>query len=229
MGQKLGVHFDCDGIIADTEPMHYQARAEAFATLGLTLSREDYIEKGMSRHFSNFLGATIPVENLAPAKYEEFYRSVIQANYRRLRREALQAIPGAQELVCRMAAAGFIIGVVSTQPRDVVLEVLEKSSGEAAKLFRVVQSGERIARNKPAPDVYLITASKLGLEPRYCTAIEDSPSGVTFARAAGMACIARRNEWASDTSLVSAGAHCCVSSYDMLTGPFVRALINQHQ
>ena len=229
MNKTLGVIFDCDGIVADTEPMHYQARVEAFNTLGLTLSRQEYIEKGMSRHFADFLGATVPLDTLAPTQYEEFYRSVIQANYLRLRRVALQPILGAKDFVCRMAAAGFTIGVASTQPRDVVLEVLEKSIGEAARLFQIVQSGEGLAHNKPAPDVYLVTAQKLCLNPSCCVAIEDSPSGVRSARAAGMACIARRNEWASDASLVRAGATLLVPDYNMLTSSFVQDFISENQ
>lgn len=99
-------------------------------------------------------------------------------------------IPGALDAVRRVAAA-YPLGLASSSNRELIEAVLE--AGGIAGLFRAVVSSEEVARGKPAPDVYLEAAQRLGTAPSACAAVEDSHNGIRSAKAAGMACVAIPN------------------------------------
>jgi beta-phosphoglucomutase-like phosphatase (HAD superfamily) len=84
-------------------------------------------------------------------------------------------------------------------------------------LFEVTVSSEEVARGKPAPDVYLETARRLGTEPRECAAVEDSANGIRSARAAGMRVVAIPNRRYPPAPDALAEAHTVLSSIDELT------------
>jgi HAD superfamily hydrolase (TIGR01509 family) len=99
-------------------------------------------------------------------------------------------LPGAVETVRRLAA-GFVLGLASSSNRELIDRVLE--AGGIAGCFRATVSSEEVATGKPAPDVYLEVARRLGADPHECTAIEDSHNGIRSAKAAGMRCVAIPN------------------------------------
>ena len=103
----------------------------------------------------------------------------------------LPVVPGAVEAVRRLAAAGYRLAVASSSNRELIDAVLRRL--ELTSVFDVTVSSEEVARGKPAPDVYLETARRLGVEPARCAAIEDSGSGIRAAHAAGMRVIAYPN------------------------------------
>jgi HAD superfamily hydrolase (TIGR01509 family) len=98
--------------------------------------------------------------------------------------------PGALDAVRRIAAA-FTLGLASSSNRELIDGVL--AAGGITDLFAATVSSEEVARGKPAPDVYLETARRLGAAPAACVAVEDSHSGIRSAKAAGMSCIAIPN------------------------------------
>src|SRR5207302_10372834 len=91
----------------------------------------------------------------------------------------------------RRLAADFVLGLASSSNRELIDAVLE--AGGIPELFRATVSSEEVARGKPAPDVYLEAARRLGVPPAECAAIEDSHSGIRSAKAAGMLCVAIPN------------------------------------
>src|SRR5262249_20330499 len=91
----------------------------------------------------------------------------------------------------RRLAARWALGLATSSNREVIEHVLEVSG--LAPLFRVTVSSEEAARGKPAPDVYLEAARRLGVDPARCAAIEDSSNGIRAGRAAGMRVIAIPN------------------------------------
>jgi HAD superfamily hydrolase (TIGR01509 family) len=99
-------------------------------------------------------------------------------------------LPGALEAV-RRAAARYPLGLASSSNRVLIEQVLE--AGGIAALFAAVVSSEEVARGKPAPDVYLEAARRLGVAAAACVAVEDSHSGIRSAKDAGMRCIAIPN------------------------------------
>ena len=100
-------------------------------------------------------------------------------------------VPGAVETVRRLAAAGFRLALASSSNRELIDAVLREL--ELTALFEVTVSSEEVARGKPAPDVYLEAARRLGVAPARCAAVEDSASGIRAAHAAGMHVIAYPN------------------------------------
>jgi HAD superfamily hydrolase (TIGR01509 family) len=91
----------------------------------------------------------------------------------------------------RRLAAEFVLGLASSSNRELIDRVLE--AGGIADCFRATASSEEVAAGKPAPDVYLEVARRLGVDPRDCTAVEDSHNGIRSAKAAGMRCVAIPN------------------------------------
>jgi len=99
-------------------------------------------------------------------------------------------LPGALEAV-RATAARWPLGLASSSNRELIDAVLE--AGGLTGLFRVTVSSEEVARGKPAPDVYLEAARRLGVAPDRAAAIEDSHNGIRSAKAAGMRVVAIPN------------------------------------
>jgi HAD superfamily hydrolase (TIGR01509 family) len=108
----------------------------------------------------------------------------------------VDAIPEAITLVRRLAASDLRLAIASSSsPETIDAELNALGIGDA---FSVRVSGDQVTRSKPAPDVYLAAAQRLGVEPRGCLAIEDSPVGVSAAKAAGMTCVAVPTAWTRD-------------------------------
>lgn len=222
------VIFDNDGVIVDTEPGHFWARQEALRPLGIELTKEQYIRDGISRGHREFLGKVVPPDALPPEQYDRFFQEEIQARYHAWRECSLVTVKGFDDLLLWLRAKGVPLAIASTQPKATVLSGLRtRFTEDEMFFFRVIVSGEEVKRNKPAPDVYLEAARSLGVEPGKCIAVEDSVSGVLSAKAAGMICVARRNDWAKDDALRSAGADTlCEPDYCnwmMLVGIVLRA------
>ncbi len=222
--------FDNDGVIVDTEPGHFLARCEALLPLGICLTKERYIRDGISRGHREFLSSVVPVDKLLPDGYDRFFHEEIQARYHAWRENNLRLVDGFGDLFRFLADNNASLAVASTQPRAMVESGLRRCfSPLTMECFRIIVSGEEVKNNKPAPDVYLEAARRLGVEPANCLAVEDSVSGVSAAKAAGTLCVARRNEWANDGALIAAGADalCAFDYHDFLI--LARIVLRKHQ
>jgi len=131
----------------------------------------------------------------------------------------LPLIDGAIDAVHRLAEA-FTLGVASSSNRPLIDAVLDGSG--IAGCFAVVVSSEEVARGKPAPDVYLEAAQRLGREPARCAAVEDSSNGLRAAHAAGMRVIAFPNTHYPPAPDALALANVIVHSPHDLTPALVR-------
>jgi HAD superfamily hydrolase (TIGR01509 family) len=181
--------FDFDGLILDTETCTYETTAGIFAEHGETLDLawwHSIIGTADHPHWSEVLADRLgrPVD-----------RAALVARREARRLELLHALPpcdGVVELLDAAAAEGITTAVASSSGLDWVgghLERLGLRSRFAAVVTRDDLSGAA-ARTKPAPDLFLRAAERLGVEPAHCVAFEDSPNGVAAARAAGMAVVA---------------------------------------
>jgi HAD superfamily hydrolase (TIGR01509 family) len=181
------VVFDLDGVLLDSEQVWDSAREQlAKERGGRWHDRAQRDMMGMSsREWSRYMHETIAL----PEAPDEINREVLErlaASYR----EHLPAIEGAREAVERLADR-WPLGLASSSNReliDLALELLGVSD-----LFRATVSSEEVARGKPAPDVYLEAARRLGVDPASAAAIEDSHNGILAAKAAGMRVIAIPN------------------------------------
>jgi HAD superfamily hydrolase (TIGR01509 family) len=180
--------FDLDGVLVDSEQVWDDVReALAFERGGRWHPGAQRAMMGMSSpEWSLYMHEQIGLSE-PPA---EINRIVVE---RMLERYAAGPpwIDGARAAVARLGES-FVLGLASSSNRELIDVVLE--AGGLAGLFAATVSSEEVARGKPAPDVYLETARRLGVEPTACAAVEDSHNGIRSAKAAGMACIAIPNE-----------------------------------
>jgi HAD superfamily hydrolase (TIGR01509 family) len=181
------VVFDLDGVLLDSEEIWDRAREElARERGGRWHDRAQRDMMGMSstewsRYMHDVIGLSEPPEEInreVVGRLTEFYR------------EELPAIPGAREAVERLAAR-WPLGLASSSNRELIDLVLELLG--VANLFTATVSSEEVARGKPAPDVYLEAARRLGVDPSTAAAVEDSHNGILSAKAAGMRVIAIPN------------------------------------
>jgi HAD superfamily hydrolase (TIGR01509 family) len=181
------VIFDLDGVLIDSEQVWNDVR-EGLARErgGRWTERSQRDMMGMSsREWSRYMHDVVGLRE-SP---DEINREVVA---RLLARYAGSPpwLPGALDAVRRLAER-WPLGLASSSNREVIEAVL--AAGGIAACFRATVSSEEVARGKPAPDVYLEAARRLGVAPDRCAAIEDSHSGILSAKAAGMRCVAVPN------------------------------------
>jgi HAD superfamily hydrolase (TIGR01509 family) len=181
------VVFDLDGVLVDSEHVWDEIREQlARERGGRWHEGAQRAMMGMSSpEWSRYMHDEI---GLAEAP-EEINAEVVRRLEGRYR-EALPLLGGAAEAVERLASR-WPLGLASSSNRSIIDLVLGLSG--LAPLFQATVSSEEVTAGKPAPDVYLEAARRLGVDARRCTAIEDSHNGIRSAKAAGMRVIATPN------------------------------------
>jgi HAD superfamily hydrolase (TIGR01509 family) len=181
------VIFDLDGVLVDSEQLWNEAKEALVRDAGGSW-REDAPRTMMgmsSTEWSAYLRDELGVDR----DVEEISRDVV-SRMERLYREKLPLLPGAVEAV-RSLHARWPLGLASSSNREIIDLVLEVAG--LAPLFAATVSSEEVERGKPAPDVYLEAAGRIGAEPGRCVAVEDSSNGIRAAAAARMRVIAVPN------------------------------------
>ena len=181
------VVFDLDGLLLDSEQVWDEAREQLAEERGGRW--HDQAQKDMmgmsSTEWSRYMHERIGL----PEPPEEINREVVE-RLAAIYREHLPAIPGAKEAVERLAAR-WPLGLASSSNRELIDLALELLG--VKQLFAATVSSEEVARGKPAPDVYLEVARRLGVDPTHAAAVEDSNNGILAAKAAGMRVLAIPN------------------------------------
>jgi beta-phosphoglucomutase-like phosphatase (HAD superfamily) len=178
------VVFDLDGVIIDTEEVWEQVRRDYVAGFGRQFQPDSQSRMmGMSTpEWSGHLSHDVGV----PRTPEEVAADVLGRMAERYRVD-LPLIAGSVEAVRRIAAR-FPVALASSSARVLIDQVL--ATAGLTGTFEVTLSTEEVPRGKPAPDVYLAAAARLGLRPEVCAAVEDSTNGLRSAVAAGLTVIA---------------------------------------
>ena len=179
--------FDLDGVILQTEEVWDEVRGRYVIERGGRYDEEaQRAMMGMSApEWSRYLADGLGV----PGTPEEISADIVRLMEARYREE-LPLIPGAVEAVERLAAR-WPLGLASSSNRPLIDTALALSGLDRS--FTATVSSEEVARGKPAPDVYLEAASRLGVPADRCAGVEDSHSGLRSAKAAGMCVIAIPN------------------------------------
>jgi HAD superfamily hydrolase (TIGR01509 family) len=180
--RPLAIIFDCDGVLVDSEMLASRVEAEVARDLGLTLTAEEAHDL--------FLGKTVDgVFELIGARAGQPLKASFVYNWafataRTFVRE-LQAVAGVRAVIQELRARGHALAVASQSPLARVHLSLE-ATGLAELFGQHVYVTSMVKRPKPAPDIYLLAASKLGAAPADCLVIEDSPAGAAAALGCGM-------------------------------------------
>ena len=208
--------FDLDGVIVDSEELWDEVRESLARERGGNWSEQAQADMmGMSStEWSRYMHDVIGL----PEEPEEISREVVERMLERYA-ERLPLIDGAVAAVEKLAA-NWRLAVASSSNRRLIDRVLEVSG--LASFFKVTVSSEEVARGKPAPDVYLEAARRLGVEPTRCVAIEDSASGIRSAHAAGMHVVAIPNRAFPPPADVLAHAEIVLDSIEALGPETVR-------
>jgi HAD superfamily hydrolase (TIGR01509 family) len=181
------VVFDLDGVLLQSEEVWNAVRERYVRERGGRYDEDvQRAMMGMSApEWSRFLHDDVGV----PDDPDEINSQVIRRMLVAYQRE-LPLLPGAVDAV-RRAASAFPLALASSSNREIFEEVLELAG--IADCFRVTVSSEEVAHGKPAPDVYLEAARRLGVAPERCSAVEDSNAGIRSASSAGMRVVAIPN------------------------------------
>lgn len=221
--RPLAAVFDLDGTLVDNMAFHGTAWVEAAGRLGVRATRgqfeREWAGKKSEEIFEILLGGPQAAAVTAKLVAEK------EATYRELYRPHLAPLPGLVPFLARLRATGVRVALATAAPaenRDFVLDALGLDQS-----FEVVQGPEGVARGKPAPDIYLAAAARLGLDGGACVAFEDAVNGVRSARAAGMAAVAVLTT-AAEADLRSAGASHAIRDFATLPAELERYLFGPH-
>lgn len=182
------VIFDMDGVLVDTEPLYIGMLRAWFDREGVPVSEAEHrTYVGTTAHemwtaIKARHGLRTPLGDLVRMQRDSRYAALREA-------PSLPLMPGAGDTLAQVRAAGWRRGLASSSPRANIALVLERT-GLGAHAFDAVVSGEEVAAGKPAPDIFLACAERLGVPPAGCVVIEDAPHGLAAAHAAGMRAVA---------------------------------------
>ena len=181
------VIFDLDGILIDSEHVWDEVRQELAKERGGRWSDSASRDMmGMSSiEWSRYMRDVVGLDE----DPEEISAEVVRRLEERYHEE-LPIIPGSEEAL-ELLAARWPLGLASSSNRELIDLVLAESG--FGRFFRATVSSEEVPRGKPAPDVYVEAARRLGADPARCAAVEDSENGILAAKAAGMRTIAIPN------------------------------------
>jgi len=175
-----------DGVLTDSEPLINAAAVAMFREKGLAVQPEDFrpfIGTGENRYLGGVAEKYRFPLDIPAAKHRtyEIYLDLVPAQ--------LHAFPGAVELVQACRQAGLRVAVASSADR-IKIDANLRKIGLPPETWDAIVTGDDVEHKKPAPDVFLAAARKLGLTPEECVVVEDAVNGIQAAQAAGMRCVA---------------------------------------
>lgn len=198
--QAEAVIFDFDGVIVDTEPLHYAAFQRILEPLGLGFSWEQYVESYMGFDDRDaFLEAFKTGKAELPAAALQGLIDSKADIFQEIIRDGISAYPGVVELIRSIRAGRTPLAISSGALRSDIDPILETLG--IADCFDVIVTAEDVAKSKPDPECYRLAHARLNefrsldLPPGRVLAIEDTPAGIASARGAGLRVIAVTNSY----------------------------------
>ncbi len=174
--------FDCNGVLVDSEPIATAVAAEAFQRIGINITPDT-----VARYFTGRRPADMfaEVEKAAGIQLPPKFASVLSAATLVRLSQEVRAIPHVAHALSWLRGPKCVASSSGLDRVRVSLDATELTRFFGGNVF----SANDVAEGKPAPDLFLLVAQKMGIQPRDCIVVEDSPSGVMAAVAAGMTAI----------------------------------------
>jgi len=195
MNELYGLIFDVDGVIADTEAVNARASIRVFADLfGVEgVVRKDF-EAGLGRGAEEYVKAAARVHGLELTSVQ-----IEKATQRRqkyflkiLSEEPLPPFPGVLKFLEKaMQSVDFRVAIATSSTLEKSSAVLNATGVPYQEMVYI--NGNDVTHKKPDPELFLLAAERLGIDPSHCVVIEDAPNGIQAAKAAGAKCIAVTN------------------------------------
>jgi HAD superfamily hydrolase (TIGR01509 family) len=176
-----------DGVLVNSEPFYVEVEQKNFRQLGLAISGEEHqtyqgtATDRMWQLIKERHGVSQPVDELV-----EMTNNLVTPYFQSL--EKIDPMPGVEKLIKKLKETGMPLALASSSYPDVIKIILQKTG--LKNCFEVIVDSQMAGSSKPEPDIFLLTAQKLKVEPENCLVIEDSKNGIAAAKAAGMFCVA---------------------------------------
>lgn len=183
MPQPAAFIFDCDGVLVDSEAIVMRIEQAVIAEVGLTYTPEDYATRFTGLSYDDFF-ATLDAEHRAltgASLPRDLYERIKDDSVAAMERE-LEAVPGIAELVKVVAAPTAVAS--SSFPDSLAMKL--RKTGLYDRFAPHIYSTQLVPNGKPAPDIFLYAAERLGIPPQDCVVLEDSVNGIRAAVDAGM-------------------------------------------
>lgn len=210
--------FDFDGLILDTEWSAFSTAAEVWTEHGIELDLavwQEIVGTAEHVHWSEMLegdlGRPIDRDTVIPARQAQHHAEV----------EAMDLLPGAEDLIRAASIAGLGLAIASSSPLDWVGGHLERLGLIGS--FAAVVCRDHVTMTKPDPELYTAAVGALGVDPAHAVALEDSHHGTVAAKAAGLACVAVPNRVTAGQDFRA--ARLVVDSLERLTLPTLEDLL----
>lgn len=209
-----GVIFDCDGVLVDSEVLSCGA---------LNVIFKKYFNVDIGRDYSHVTGKSLKdgfkyyiethhIQVPPSLRISDLYKEKDQA-YMTVARNKLKLFPGVLELLEYIKKSNLGVSVASSGTPEKIKFNLEQ--GRITDYFKIITSANEVENGKPHPDLFLLSAQKLSLQPTECAVIEDSVSGIKAAKAANMIAIGVTNTF-DEPTLQKAGADIIVTKLNEL-------------
>ncbi|MGF0540379.1 HAD family hydrolase [Agrobacterium sp. ES01] len=180
------VIFDCDGVLVDSETISLEVLVKALRDVGIEIDEEAAKERFLGRSLSTVIETARTEHGLALG--DSFLTTMRMALYERFRTD-LKPVPGVGDAIASLEQAGLKWCVASSSQIERI-ELSLKVCGLKPRFNPPIYSASMVANGKPAPDLFLFAAKRMGRAPEDCVVIEDSPAGIQAAKAAGMRVLA---------------------------------------
>ena len=181
------VIFDMDGVLVNSEPFYVEVEQKNFKKLGLNVTQKEHITyQGTA---TDLMWKKIIEKHELPHTVEELVEmtnSMVTPYFDSL--DSIEPMPGVREFIQFLYKKNIPLGLASSSYPNVIEIILRKTG--LKKFFSAVVDSQMAGSSKPEPDIFLLTAEKLGVNHENCVVIEDSTNGIKAAKRAGMYCIA---------------------------------------
>ena len=197
------VLFDCDGVLVDSERLTVEVEARVLSGLGWAMDPDEVVRRWMGRSSAAQIAEVAErLGHEAARKYDEVSTAEVHAAFE----TDLTEVDGVGRLIDHLEAVGVPLCVASSGTHDRRLERTLGITGLRPRFHGRIFSATVVARGKPAPDLFLHAADRMGADPARCVVIEDSPYGVEAGVSAGMRVLGYGGGLVAADVLAGAGA-----------------------